>query len=134
MFNATCGGDELRIAWAFQRRSTLGNSLTPQPYTHPSPTVFCNTLRAHPLPTPICHILRSYDTLWDVFLSFISVLTPLRFLTLCNCTCRAVKGITTAHFSVDCHVFDVEAFFADLRFANQMTVRLQRSRSLFAAT
>ena len=102
VFNPACAGDELRIAWAFQRRSALGNSLASQPY----------------------------DTLFDVFISFISILTPLRFLTLCNCAWRAVKGITDTHFSAHCSSLDVEAFFADLRLANMTSIRIQRLRPL----
>ena len=98
VFKQACAGDELRIAWAFQRRSVLGNSLTAQPY----------------------------DTLFDVFISFISILTPLRFLTLCNCAWRLVRGITDTHFSAHRSSLDVEAFFADLRLANMTSIRIQR--------
>ena len=56
----------------------------------------------------------------------LQILTPLRFLSLCNFARRAITGIINAHLSLLHPTLDVETFFADLRFASLIAVRLQR--------
>jgi hypothetical protein len=99
-FNGNCSSAAslLLIAAAFDRRPVLGNSLQ----------------------------LLPFDVISIVIMIFVSIAAPLRFLSLANCSTRALQKLMDSHFSPKRSTFDSELFFSDFSLVNAVTIRLQR--------
>ncbi len=99
-FDANCSSaaGQLLIALAFDRRATLGSSL----------------------------LLLPYDMVFNVFMMAVSILTPLRVLTISNCASRALTKVKDAHFSPQRSSFDLESFLSDFSLVNNVMIRLHR--------
>jgi hypothetical protein len=105
-FDANCSSaaGQLLIALAFDRRSTMGSSLS----------------------------LLPYDALFNVFMMVVSILTPLRVLTIANCASRALIKVKDAHLSPRRSSLDLESFFSDFSLVNNVMIRLHRHLPLSA--
>ncbi len=100
--NCTKSLDSMMIALAFDRRPILGNSLGS----------------------------LTYDVLSQITVIAVSILTPLRIVTIMNCANRALEKVTDAHFSPHRSTFDADTFLADFRIVNNFLVRIQRSHRM----
>ena len=100
-YNSNCSDvlSQVLLATAFDRRSTRGNSLS----------------------------LLSFDVLVGVSMVVVSIVIPLRFLTLCNCASRALRKVIGAHFSPQFSTFHPDSFFTDFGLVNIIMIRLHRS-------
>ena len=96
--NCSSTAGQLLIGLAFDRRATMGGNLS----------------------------LLPYDLLFSVFMMLVSILTPLRVLTISNCASRALTKVIDAHFSPQCSSFDLESFFSDFSLVNNVMIRLHR--------
>jgi hypothetical protein len=103
-YNSNCSDalSQILVATAFDRRSSRGNSLS----------------------------LLSYDVLVGVSMVVVSIVIPLRFLTICNCASRALRKVVGAHFSSQLSTFQPDSFFTDFGLVNSIMIRLHRSVAL----
>jgi hypothetical protein len=101
-FNSNCssGVDLLLLALAYDRRPTLGDYFSTA--------------------------LLPWDALSRILIAFISVIAPLRFLSLANCASRALAKVAAAHLSPQRSAFHIESFFSDFGLVNSVMIRLQR--------
>jgi hypothetical protein len=96
--NCSSGVDKLFLALVYDRRPILGDYFQSLPF----------------------------DALSRIIIAFVSVIAPLRFLSLANCASRALAKVTTAHFSPQRSTLDVDTFFSDFGLVNNVMIRLQR--------
>ncbi len=96
--NCSSTAGQLLIALAFDRRATMGDNLS----------------------------LLPYDLIFSIFMMLVSILTPLRVLTISNYASRALTKVIDAHFSPQRSSFDLESFFADFSLVNNVMIRLHR--------